>query len=99
MTPRPLLSSAARSTSASCDAAAELEEPFPGIAVPFVLLDGVLHGLFGQAVLELEGGHGQPIDEEGQVQGELRLVAAVAELPGDAEPVLRVTFDGGRVVR
>ena len=71
-------------------AAAEFEELFPWVAVPLVLLDGVFHRLLGQAVLQLEGGHGQAVDEQAEVQGKLGLVAAVTELSGHAEPVLTV---------
>jgi len=75
-------------------AAAELEELLPRVAVALVLLHRVGHGLLGQAVLQLEGGHRQAVDEKGQVEGQRRLVVAVAELPGDAEPVLPVQLHG-----
>ena len=58
-----------------------------GIAVALVLLDGVLGRLLGEVVLELEGGDRQAVDEEPEVERELGLVAAVAELAGDAEAV------------
>ena len=63
------------------DAAAELEELLSRVAVAPVLLDGVLDRLFGQAVLELEGGDRQAVDEETEVESELGLVARVAQLP------------------
>ena len=44
-------------------AATELEQPFARIAVALVLLDGVLDRLLGEAVLQLEGGDGQAVDE------------------------------------
>ena len=69
------------------DAAAELEQQLPRVAVALVLLDGVLDGLLGQAVLQLERGDRQAVDEQAQVEGELRLVAAVAQLARDAEAV------------
>ena len=69
------------------DAAAELEQQLPRIAVALVLLDGVLDRLLGQAVLQLERGDRQAVDEQAEVERELRLVAAVAQLPGDAEAV------------
>ena len=81
------------------DAAAKLEELLARVAVELVLLDGVLDGLLGQAVLQLEGGHRQAVDEEAQVEGELGLVAAVAQLPGDAEAVGRVALLGLGVAR
>ena len=58
-------------------APAEVEEELLGVPVPLVLLDRVVDGLLGQAILELERGDGQAVDEEAQVQGELRLVLAV----------------------
>ena len=75
-------------------AAAELKQQLLGIPVALVLLHRIIHGLFGQPVLELEGGHRQAVDEEAQVQGELGLVLAVAQLPGDAEDVGRKAFLG-----
>ncbi len=69
------------------DAAAELEELLARVAVALVLLDGVVDRLLGQAVLQLEGGDRQAVDEEAEVERALRLVAAVAELARDAEAV------------
>jgi hypothetical protein len=69
------------------DTTSELEELFARVAVAPVLLDGVLDGLLGEVVLQLEGGDRQAVDEEAQIEGELRVVAAVAKLPGDREPV------------
>ena len=68
-------------------AAAKLEDQLARVAVAPILLDGVLDGLLGQAVLELESGDGQAVDEQGQIERELGLVAAVAQLAGDAEAV------------
>ena len=85
-------------------AAAELKQQLLGFPVALVLLHRIIHGLFGQAVLELKGGHRQAVDEEAQVQGELGLVLAVAQLPGDAEDIGRKAFlgldvaGGGRAV-
>ena len=76
------------------DAAAELEQLLARVAVALVLLDGVVDGLLGEAVLELEGGDRQAVDEQAQVEGELGLVAAVAELAGDAEAVGGVPLRG-----
>ena len=78
-------------------AAPELEQALAGIAVALVLLDGVGDRLLGQAVLELERRDRQAVDEQPEVEGELRLVAAVAELAGDAEAVLGVPLRRGRV--
>ena len=44
-------------------AAAKLEEFLTGVPVALVLLDGIIHRLFGQAVLQLECGDGQAVDE------------------------------------
>ncbi len=68
-------------------AALVLEEELAGVAVALVLADGVVDGLLGEAVLELEGGDGEAVDEEDEVEGKTRLVGAVAELAGDAEDV------------
>ena len=59
-------------------AAPELEEGLARVAVPLVLPDGVVEGLLREAVLELEGEDGQPVDEEPDVQRALSVVAAVA---------------------
>ena len=80
-------------------AAAELEQLLARVAVALVLLDRVLDRLLGQAVLQLEGGDGQAVDEEAQVERELRLVAAVAQLAGDAEAVRGVALRGLGVAR
>ena len=46
------------------DAAPELEQHLARVAVALVLLDRVLDGLLGQAVLQLEGGDRQAVDEQ-----------------------------------
>lgn len=74
------------------DAATELEEFLPRVAVALVLLDCVLDGLFGQVVLQLECGDGQAVDEEAEVEGMPCFVTAVAELARDAEPVEGIVF-------
>src|SRR2546422_1045886 len=80
-------------------ASAELEELLPWVTIPPVLLDGIIDRLLGEAVLQLEGGDGQAVDEQAKVERELRLVAAVAELAGDAEAVGGVTLLGLHVAR
>ena len=66
--------------------------------------DGVVEGLLREAVLELEGEDGQPVDEEPDVQRALSVVPAVAKLAGDAELVLaeaplgRLVLGRGRAV-
>ena len=72
------------------EAAALGEEGLARVAVAAVLLDGVLDGLFGEAVFELEGGGGQAVDEEAEVERELAVVVAVAQLAGDGEAVVAV---------
>ena len=69
-----------------------------GFAVPLVLQDGVVEGLLREAVLELEGEDGEPVDEEPDVQRALSVVPAVAELAGDTELVLAEAPLGGLVV-
>ena len=59
-----------------------------------VLLDGVVDRLLGEVVLQREGGDGQAVDEQRQVEGALAFVVAVAELAGDREAVLSVTCLG-----
>ena len=81
------------------DAAAELEEPLAGVAVAPVLLHGVIDGLLGEAVLQLEGGDRQAVDEQAEVEGAARLVHAVGELAGDREAVLGVQRLGSGVAR
>ena len=75
-------------------AAPELEQPLAPVAVPAVLLNRVVRGLLGEAVLELEGEHRQAVDEQPEVQRPLRLVAAVAQLAADGEAVELEAFPG-----
>ena len=46
----------------------EGEQRVPGVAVGAVLGDGMLDGLAGELVLELDGGDRQSVDEQDQVQ-------------------------------
>ena len=57
-----------------------------------------VEGLLREAVLELEGEDGEPVDEEPDVQRALGVVPAVAELAGDAELVLAEAPLGGLVL-
>ena len=59
-------------------AAPEPEERLARVAVPLVLQDGVVEGLLREAVLELEGEDGEPVDEEPDVERALSVVPAVA---------------------
>ena len=79
--------------------APELEQQFPRVAVALVLLHRVFHGLFGEAVLQLERSDGQAVDEQAKIERELCLVAAVFELAGDAEPVRSETRGGLWITR
>jgi len=78
-------------------AAAGLEEGLFGGAVALVLADGVIDGLLGEVVFELEGSDGETVDEQGEIEGELRLVDGVAELAGDGEAVRLVIGEGAVV--
>ena len=71
------------------DAAPELEQLLARVAILLVLQHRVVRRLLGEAVLQLEREHRQPVDEQPDVQRPLRLVPAVAKLPGNREPVLR----------
>ena len=69
-------------------APAELEQLLARIAIALVLFDGVVDGLLRQAVLEFECQNWQAVDEQHDIERPLGLVPAVAQLPGDGEPVL-----------
>ena len=77
--------------------AAELEELFARVAIALVLFHSVLDRLFGEAVLQLERGDRQAVDEQAEVERPLGLVAAVAELARDREAVLRIAFSSSGV--
>ncbi|MEX1116118.1 MAG: hypothetical protein WEB53_12770 [Akkermansiaceae bacterium] len=49
-------------------ATSETEELFTWIAIAAVLLHGILHRLFGEAVFQLESGNGQAVDERGKIE-------------------------------
>ena len=80
-------------------AASKLEQLFARVAVALVLLNRVFHRLLGEAVLELERGDRQPVDEQAKVERKLGLVAAVAELARDRVAVLLVAGLGPLVPR
>ena len=73
------------------DTPAKLKQRLARIAVAFVLLDGVIHRLLGQAVLQFKGDHRQTVDKSAQIQRALVLSAEV-QLPRDAEAVLRMAL-------
>ena len=67
-------------------AALELEDRLVGVPVALVLRPGVLDGLSGERVLELERGERDAVEAQGDVEGVLG-TRGVAELPREAEPV------------
>ena len=67
------------------DAPPELEQLLAWVAILLILQDRVVHRLLDQVVLQLEGEHRQPVDEQSDVQPPLRLVPAAAKLPRDRE--------------
>jgi len=77
----------------------ELKEEFTGVPVTLVLPDGIVVGLFGESVLELERDNRQAIDEEAEVEGQPGLVLAVLELPGYREDIFQPEFLGPCVSR
>ncbi len=73
-------------------AAAELKQLLARVAVLLVLPHRIVNGLLGEAVLQFEREDRQAVDEEPEVERPLRLVAAVAKLPDDAEAILLETL-------
>ena len=71
------------------EAAGVAEERLAGVAVLAVLADGVPDVLAVEGVLELGGEDGNAVEEEGEVEA-LLVVLAEAELPHDGEEVGRV---------
>ncbi|OPY85301.1 MAG: hypothetical protein A4E65_00149 [Syntrophorhabdus sp. PtaU1.Bin153] len=69
------------------NASSELKNPLPWVAVPLVLFNCILDGLFGKAILKLKGRNREAVDEETKVQCPLGLVAAIAQLTGDGKAV------------
>ena len=69
-------------------AATEPEERLARAPVLLVLPDGIVDGLLGEAVLELEGEDRKAVDEQPDVQRALRVVPAVAKLARHGEAVL-----------
>src|SRR5438309_8285376 len=74
------------------DAPAELKELFARVAIANVLLNGVLDRLFGETILQFKGRDRQAVDKQPQVEGELRLIAAVTQLARDAEAIGSITL-------
>ena len=63
-----------------------------------ILIDRVIHVLFGELVFQLEGNHRQTVDENAQVQRQLGCVGGEVQLARDAEYVLGMQLRGGGVV-
>ena len=70
-----------------------------GVAVRFVLLDGVFDRLFREAVLQLEGDDRQPVDKGAEIERAFCLIQAVMQLPRDAEAIGLVSFGSFIVFR
>ncbi len=51
------------------DGAAEGEQQLSRVTITLVLLHGIVHGLLGDVVLQLEGEHRQPVDERHEIDG------------------------------
>ena len=77
----------------------EPEDQLARVAVALVLLDGLLDGLLGDVVLELEGRHRQPVDEDREIQGQGSGAGAEVQLPGDGEAVEGEQLAGPDVAR
>ena len=74
-------------------APSKFEQGLPRIAVPFVLPDGIVDRLLGQAVFQFERHHRQTVDERTQVQSSLCLFGTVSKLPRNTESVLCMPLD------
>ncbi len=70
------------------DARSLPEKRFLRAAVVLVLPHRIVHRLLGQIVLQLEGRHRQPIDEQPQVERVRHVVRAIPQLPRHREDVL-----------
>jgi hypothetical protein len=79
-------------------AAGELEQQLLRAAVMLVLIDRIVHVLLGQLVFQLEGDDRQAVDEDAQIQRQLRGVGREMELARNAEDVLCIQRCGGGVI-
>ena len=68
-------------------APAQLEERVVRVAVASILLNGVVHRLLGEVVLQLEGCNRQTVDEQSEVQRKSRLLPAITQLARDRKPI------------
>lgn len=71
-------------------AALEGKQLLMRVAVILILLHSVIHVLFGELVLQLEGHDRQTVDENAQIQRQSTSVNRVAQLPGDTEDVFLI---------
>jgi len=67
----------------------ELEDQLARVAVAFVLPTGIIHGLAGQRILQLDRSDGNTVQAEGDVERPLR-TRGVVELPGQPQAVRRI---------
>ena len=79
-------------------AAGELEQQLLRAAGMLVLIDRIVHVLLGQLVFQLEGDDRQAVDEDAQIQRQLRGVGREMELARNAEDVLCIQRCGGGVI-
>lgn len=79
-------------------AARELEQQLLGAAIMLILIDRVIHVLFGELVFQFKGDHRQAIDENAQVQRQLGCIGGEVQLARDAEYVLGIQLRGGGVI-
>ena len=63
-----------------------------------ILINRVVHVLFGELVFQLESDHRQAVDEDAQVQRQLGFIRGKVQLARDAEYVLGMQLRGGGVV-
>src|SRR5665647_2439896 len=77
----------------------EPEDELAGVTVSLVLLHGLVDGLFGNVVLELEGRHRQPVDEDREIEGQGSCAGAEVQLTGDREAVECEELAGPDVAR
>src|SRR5665213_1293095 len=74
--------------------APELEEKLARIAILLVLLHSIFDRLLRQWILQLEGGDGQAVDKDAEIECKFCLVFAISELAGDAEDIRGELLNG-----
>ena len=75
----------------------EGEQQLLRVAVPLVLLHGIIDSLLRDVVLQLEREHGDAIHERHKIHGIAAVARTVMHLPGDHEAVSRKQLRGPRV--